>query len=163
MSVGTNSNEPKINIIPLMDVIFIFIFFLLMSVQFFEYFQITSSNPITKSPQQVPQDDNKKPKQFKVQVASDSVEFTEGMEENVVARFKNDEVDTKKFRDFMRKIKADNPDENSMIIKPYRDINFERIVEVIDSVQQKVQTGVDSTGGKKFKLLFKNIAFEARE
>lgn len=162
MSVGTNSNEPKINIIPLMDVIFIFIFFLLMSVQFFEYFQITSSNPITKTPQQVPKDDTK-PKQFKVQVANDSVEFTEGMEEKVLAKFNNDEADKKKLRDFMRKIKNDFPDENSMIIKPYRDISFERIVDVIDSVQQKVVTGVDASGSKKFKLLFKNIAFEARE
>ena len=163
MSVSTNSNEPKINIIPLMDVIFIFIFFLLMSVQFFEYFQITSSNPVTKTPQQVPQEEDKKPKQFKVQVSKDSVEFTEGMEENVVAKFSTDPADVKRFREFMRKIKTDNPDENAMIIKPYRDISFERIVSVIDSVQQKVVIGKDKTGGKKTKLLFKNIAFEARE
>ncbi len=163
MSVSTNSNEPKINIIPLMDVIFIFIFFLLMSVQFFEYFQITSSNPITKTPQQVPPEPDKKPKQFKLQVGKDTVEFTEGMEEKVLATFKNDEADILKLRAFMKKIKDENPDENSMIIKPYRDIDFARIVGVIDAVQQKVKIGVDATGSKKFKLLFKNIAFEARE
>lgn len=162
MSVSSNSNEPKINIIPLMDVIFIFIFFLLISVNFFEYFQITSSNPITKTPQQVPQDD-KKPKQFKLQVANDSVELTEGLDEKLIASFKNTEADTQKLKDMMRKIKTDFPDENSMIIKPFRDISFERIVEVIDSVQQKVVIGVDASGAKKTKLLFKNIAFEARE
>ena len=162
MSVSSNSNEPKINIIPLMDVIFIFIFFLLMSVQFFEYFEIASSNPITKNAQATPPD-SKEQKQFKLQLGKEKVEFTQGVDEKVVESFGYDKEGLSRLKEFMRKIKTENPDENSMIIKPYKDIDFNRIVSVVDSVQQRMSAGKDAKGNAKMKLLFRNIAFETRE
>ena len=48
---------PKLNLIPILDAIFIFIFFLLMSAQFIDIYEIGSDAPITSTSSP----ENKKP------------------------------------------------------------------------------------------------------
>ena len=49
MKVGRKLKKPeKLNLVPILDSVFIFIFFLLMSAQFVDVFEIGSSLPMTK-------------------------------------------------------------------------------------------------------------------
>ena len=49
MRVRTKKKVPKLNLIPILDAVFIFIFFLLMSAQFVEIYEIGSDAPTVKN------------------------------------------------------------------------------------------------------------------
>lgn len=155
---GGNAEEGNVNIIPLLDVIFIFIFFLLMSVQFLEYFQITASNPVQKTPpNEPPPPDQEKPKQFKLRLSQDKIEFTEGMEEKILGTFSYNDADLSNLKKVLHDKKMEFPKENSMIIKPYKNVEFDKIVQAIDCAHQKMDPKK-----KNSEKAFRSIAFESR-
>ena len=49
MNLGKRRKNEKLNLIPILDSVFIFIFFLLMSAQFLDLYEIGSDVPIVKS------------------------------------------------------------------------------------------------------------------
>ena len=159
MAGGGNPEDGNVNIIPLLDVIFIFIFFLLMSVQFLEYFQLAASNPVQQAPpEDIPKpDENDKSQQFKLRLSKEEIELTAGMEEKVLGTFKYDSSGISNLRRTLFEKKMEFPKENSMIIKPFKDVDFDKIVEVIDCAHQKI-----NPKDKKSEKIFRNIAFESR-
>lgn len=159
MAGGSNTEEGNVNIIPLLDVIFIFIFFLLMSVNFLEYFQITAQNPTEQAPpdEPPPPEDPKKNKQFKLLLSQEKIEMSQGMEETVLGTFTYDEAGVTRLKEFILQKKQENPDEKSMIIKPYKDVDFDKIVVAIDAAEQKI-----NPKDKKSEKAFRNVAFETR-
>jgi len=159
MSGGGSQEEGHVNIIPLLDVIFIFIFFLLMSVQFLEFFEIQASNPVEQAPpdEVVPPPDPKKSKQFKLRLSKDSIEFTETIDEKILGTFAYDEEGIINLKKILLQKKLEFPEENAMIIKPFKDVEFDKIVLAIDAAHQKV-----NPEDKKSEKAFRSIAFEAR-
>jgi biopolymer transport protein ExbD len=160
MAGGGSAENGNVNIIPLMDVIFIFIFFLLMSVQFLEFFSITVSNPISKSSDATPPDkkDEKEKKQFKLLLSKTKIELSEGLEEKVIETVDYSDSGIEKLKRILLEKKKQYPDETAMIVKPYKDVDFNHIVLAVDSAQQKLNPTKKNDNEK----VFKSIAFEAR-
>jgi len=147
---------PKVNVVPILDAVFIFIFFLLMSTQFIEYFQISTAKPRVKnvSGSELAK---KEPKQIKLLLSNDKIEIVQGMNEKSLGAFTYDESQILELKAMLRDLKIKNPEENSVIIKPYKDVKYSNVIIAIDSAQQKVakkKVGKDA--------LFRSIAFEPR-
>ena len=147
---------PKVNVVPILDAVFIFIFFLLMSTQFIEYFQISTAKPRIKNVtgSELAQ---KEPKQIKLLLSNEKIEVVQGMNEKSLGAFGYEEQQIQELKAMLRDLKNKNPQENSVIIKPYKDVKYSNVIIAIDSAQQKVskkKVGIDA--------LFRSIAFEPR-
>jgi biopolymer transport protein ExbD len=154
-----NIEIPRINVVPILDAVFIFIFFLLMNTQIGEYFQITTSKPIVKSVS-ASQMEELKGKFFKVRVSNDKIVFTEGAKENVLKEFTWSSEDLIALHEFAKIQKEKNPKEKSIVVKSKSDVKYKELVKVVDAVQKKVET-TEAVGGKVvLKPLYENLAFE---
>jgi len=143
---------PKINVVPILDAVFIFIFFLLNNTQIMDFFQITTSKPVIKDLQQIPPYELKG-KFFKTKLTTENIQVTQDVTEKVVNTFSWTPEGMKDLKTFLIQLKMKNPSEKSMVIKSRGDVKYKRIVEVIDTVQSKdVPEYKDG--------LFRNIAFE---
>jgi biopolymer transport protein ExbD len=158
--------EGKLNLVPIMDAIFIFIFFLLMSATFLKIYEVGSDVPIIS--------DQEPPKQEK-----DPLALTLKIETNQMTLFRG--VPSKPIQSFDRQpdgswnletlhallidLKKNNIDENSIILEPVGDLTYEEIVKIMDSVRKlektdeaiykKNQDGID----ERLKELFSKIIF----
>ena len=72
---------PKLNLIPILDAIFIFIFFLLMSAQFLDIYEIGSDAPITTTLTQPKPD--KEPLNLTLEISNQDVVVKTGVDGNV--------------------------------------------------------------------------------
>ena len=79
---------PKLNLIPILDAIFIFIFFLLMSAQFLDIFEIGSDAPISASSEKHP---DKAPLNLTLELEGDTITVKTGLNGDVKKKisFKN--------------------------------------------------------------------------
>lgn len=149
---------PKINVVPVLDAVFIFIFFLLMNTQIGEYFQITTSKPIVKSIT-ASQMEDLKGKFFKVKVSNDKILFTEGAKEKVLKEFTWNQDDLVLLHEFAKQMKQNNPKEKSIVVKSKTDVKYKNLVKIVDAVQRKVE--VAEVSNKKIMMpLYENLAFE---
>ena len=157
----------KLNLIPIMDAIFIFIFFLLFSAQFIKIFEIESDAPMVS---EVPEDSKKKkdPLNLTVKVLNNSVELRTGLDQKVHAVFYKS---SRKYKDDMKKavisLRRKHPDDNYAIIAPLPVIKYDEIVKVIDIIQTlpkgtflSLQT---EKGKQRFKRIFSQIVLEPLE
>lgn len=149
------SKVPKINMTPVMDAVFIFIFFLMISSQFINFHEIATTIPKVIN-QESSTDDNTKNKNFKLILKSNKVLVTEGAREKKLAEFKLDDDGKQKLKAFLINLAADNKNEESIIIKPNAKVKYETIVEVIDLAQAQIP---DKKQGKR--KVFRAIAFES--
>jgi len=155
-----NIEIPKINVVPILDAVFIFIFFLLMNTQIGEYFQITTSKPIVKSVS-ASQMEELKGKFFKVRVTNDKIVFTEGAKENVLKEFTWGQEDLIALHDFAKMMKEKNPKEKSIVVKSKPDVKYKDLIKVVDAVQKKVEVEATIANSKAIlKPLYENLAFE---
>lgn len=149
---------PKINVIPVLDAVFIFIFFLLMNTQIGEFFQITTSKPIVKSVT-ASQMEELKGKFFKVKVSNEKIMFTEGAKEKVLKEFSWSHEDLTSLHDFAKQMKDNNPKEKSIVVKSKNNVKYKDLVKVVDAVQKKIE--VAQVNNKKSMMpLYENLAFE---
>lgn len=144
---------PKINMTPVMDAVFIFIFFLLISSQFINFHEIATTKPIFKDEASI--EDDKKNKNFKVRISQDEIMVTEGSSENVLRRFNWTKESMLGLGEYLKDLKVRHPKEESIILKPKRSVKYQNVVQVIDLVQQPTVT---EKGPAK---LFRSIAFES--
>lgn len=154
----------RLNLIPIMDAIFIFIFFLLFSAQFIKIFEIESDAPMVS---EVPDKEKKKkdPLNLTVKVMSDTVELYTGVDQNLYARFnKGTSTFASRMKDTVIKLRKKHPDDNYAIIAPLPTIKYEEIIEVIDIVQNlpkgtvlKLET---EKGWQSYKRIFGQIILE---
>lgn len=155
----------KLNLIPILDAIFIFIFFLLMSAQFIDIYELNSDAPIVSSSEEVK--DKKKPLNLSLVLNRDTITITKGLDNIVYKKFSLKELD--KFNKELIKIKTENPKETSAILKPSNSFPYEKIVTVIDHTRQIKQKGVlvtsvDSQNKEtKSNKLFDQIIFETMD
>ncbi len=132
MKVGRKLKKPeKLNLVPILDSVFIFIFFLLMSAQFVEVYEIGSSLPQTL---EVPdKQEDKDPLNLTLEVSKEEVIVRTGFKTNQGRTFAS--TDKEKMRDYLKELKRLHPKENTMILKADPKLSFQFLVTIIDSTQ----------------------------
>lgn len=147
------SKPPKLNVIPVLDAVFIFVFFLLMSAQFVDLYELHVKKPLLEEVTSSEASDGKS-KSFKVKVYDSKIVITQGMDENVVDTYDWSESSMKQLGERLLALKVQNPKENSIVIRPKSDVKYKKIVQVIDLAQKHYTT--QRVNGK----LFPSVAFE---
>lgn len=155
---------PKLNLIPILDAIFIFIFFLLMSAQFIDIYEIGSDAPITSTSSP----ENKKPPlNLTLELNGEKIVVKTGLDENVYKTYKVS--DLKNLNKGLIELKKLHPKENSAIIKPNKNFKYEKIIKVIDYTREIRETNVfvtaidDKNRKSPSKKLFDKVIFETQD
>lgn len=127
----------KPNVIPILDAVFIFIFFLLMSAQFLEIYEIGSDAPAVKT---VTEDnkDKKPPLNLTLVVEKQEIKVQTGLDGLTVATipYKEDGYDLKKLGEELVKIKSQHVAETSVIIKPDSKVEYKKLVLIMDACRE---------------------------
>ena len=150
---------PKINVVSILDTVYIFIFFLLLNLRIDEFYQISTSKPIVRTVSSS-QLDEIKGKHFKIKLTADKIQITEGAKEIVKKEFSWNPEAIAELHNYMVALKEQNPVEKSIVIKSRGDVKYKDVVRVVDTVQRRI-AGIDKTSGKKtMNPVFDNLAFE---
>jgi biopolymer transport protein ExbD len=148
MRSGYKMKKPeKLNLVPILDSVFIFIFFLLMSAQFVEVYEIGSALPMTKDAKD--ESVEKDPLNLTLVVSKDQIEVKTGLRHPKTRTFASTSTD--EIKDYLTELKGRHPKENTMILKADHKISFQNLVTVIDTTQ---------TGKDKKTKLFEQIVFD---
>jgi biopolymer transport protein ExbD len=159
--------EEKLNLVPIMDSIFIFIFFLLMSASFLKIYEIGSPIPIVSYRE--PPKEEKVPLALTIQMDTNEIRVATGVPSHVIKTFPRvppaNEFDYEAFHSFLIDLKRQHVDEESAIFEPVGDLTYEEIVKAMDAVRmlkrtdeaifKKNKEGIE----EKLKLLFDKIIF----
>jgi biopolymer transport protein ExbD len=148
MKMGRKLKKPeKLNLVPILDSVFIFIFFLLMSAQFVDVYEIGSSVPMMKEAKEEKLD--KDPLNLTLEITKEQIVVKTGLRSPRSRTFASEQKDA--IKDYLSELKRANPKENTMILKADPRVSFQYLVTVIDTTQK----GRD---GKE--KLFEQIVFE---
>lgn len=160
------NRDQKLNLIPILDAVFIFIFFLLMSAQFIKIFEIGSDIPMVSS--EPPPKDQKKPLALTLTIRKNQLTLSSGIPSQVIKTFgkiDENEYDLLSLHDYLVQLKMQHTHEDSIIFEPVIDLTYEEIVKLMDSVRllkktddaiyKKDKDGVDV----EIKTLFHKIVF----
>ena len=155
----------RLNLIPILDAVFIFIFFLLMSANFIKIYEVQSDVPIvsTKTPPK-----NKKPLALTVKVTKKGLNVYKGVPSKLIKSIKKTPEDTynlEALHDTMINLKKSYKEERSVVLEPLIDIEYESIIKIMDAIRMyrntdekvwlKDKNGLDV----KAKYLFDQIVF----
>jgi len=168
--VPTSRRQKKkaegINLIPILDAVFIFIFFLLMSAQFLKIYEINSDVPIISN--SAPPKSKKKPLALTVSIKKRGFYISTGIPAKVIKVIKKDrdgEFNFVQLHDFMVALKQKNVNEQTAVIEPIIDLTYEEIVRIMDEIRTLKKTdGAIYTKDKDgidvpVKSLFSKIVF----
>lgn len=149
MKVGHKIKKPeKLNLVPILDSVFIFIFFLLMSAQFVDVYEIGSSVPMTKEAKDEKQE--KDPLNLTLEVTKSQIVVKTGLRNPRSRTFASEQK--AEMKEYLTELKRQNPKENTMILRADPKISFQNLVTVIDSTQ--------NTKDSKKEKLFEQIVFD---
>ena len=162
----SRKKNEKLNLIPILDAVFIFIFFLLMSTQFIKVFEIGSDVPIISNTP--PPKNEKKPLALTLRIESKRLVVSTGIPSktvSVVGKLDEKEYDLEKLHSFLIDLKKKNLKEEVIVLEPVVDLTYEDIVKIMDAVRmfkntdeavyRKNKEGID----EKLKTLFSKIIF----
>lgn len=135
----------KLNLVPIMDAIFIFIFFLLSSAQLVDVYEINISTPIKK---EVSITNGKRNFNLVVIPNEESLDIEFGLTD--VRKKSFNYLQRKEIISFLMDLKKDNTEENTIRIRTKPDVKFNKAIEAIDLTQDQ----------KLSKKLFTQIVFE---
>ena len=156
----------KPNLIPILDAVFIFIFFLLMSANFHKVYEIRSDVPMISD--QEPPPKVKKSLNLTLKIFQSKISLYRGINEKrffSVGKTEDGEYDLYKLREQLIKLKKKHSSEDTIVFMPKADINYDLLVKVMDSVRDLKETDPeiwkkDKDGmDKKITSLFNNIIF----
>ena len=158
--------EEKLNLVPIMDSIFIFIFFLLMSATFLKIYEVGSDVPIISDAE--PPKDQKDPLALTLKMETEALTLSRGIPSRVIQTFKRQpdgQFNLDELHGVLINLKKQHLDENSISLEPEGDLTYEEIVKIMDTVRKLNKTdeaiykpnkeGVD----EKLKELFGKIVF----
>ena len=158
--------EEKLNLVPIMDAVFIFIFFLLMSASFLKIYEIGSDVPIVSDAE--PPKNQKDPLALTLEVDTNQMTLSKGIPSRAFKTFRrgpDGEFNYEELHSALVDIKKKNVDEETIIFEPVGDLTYEEIVKIMDSVRMLNNTdeaifktskdGID----EKIKTLFSKIIF----
>ena len=135
----------KLNLVPIMDAIFIFIFFLLSSAQLVDVYEINISTPIKKEVSSI---DDKRNFNLVVIPNEESLDIEFGLKDVTKKNFNY--LQRKEVLSFLMDLKKDHPEENTLRIRTKPDVKFNKAIEAIDLTQDQ----------KLSEKLFTQIVFE---
>lgn len=157
----------KLNLIPIMDAVFIFIFFLLFSAQFIKIYEIESDAPMVSEAPPKEKKDDKKPLNLKVKISSSEIILTKGFNDIILKSFGilDEGEEYTELKEFVLNIRKENPDDNYIIIAPEPNVKYDGIVTIIDAVKnlpESMKTLELTVKGqpKKFRTIFEQIVLE---
>jgi biopolymer transport protein ExbD len=134
MKVGHKMKKPeKLNLVPILDSVFLFIFFLLMSAQFVDVYEIGSYVPMMKEAKNEKQE--KDPLNLTLEVSKTQIVVKTGLRSPRSRTFASEQK--KEIRDYLTELKRQHPKENTMILKADPKISFQNLVTVIDTTQKE--------------------------
>lgn len=158
--------DEKLNLVPIMDSIFIFIFFLLMSATFLKIYEVGSDVPIVSD--QEPPKDQKDPLALTLKIETNLMTLSRGVPSRPIQTFNRDSsgsFNLDELHSALIGLKKQYLDENTIILEPEGDLTYEEIVRIMDTVRRMNKTddaiykpnkeGVD----EKLKELFSKIIF----
>lgn len=158
--------DEKLNLVPILDSVFIFIFFLLMSASFLKIYEIGSPIPLVSD--QEPPKNKKEPLALTMSVDTNVIILKSGVPSRVMKRFNRQpsgEFDYEELHAYLIDVKKKHMDEDSLMFEPEGDLTYEEIVKIMDSVRMLKRTdealyktnkdGID----EKVKNLFDKIIF----
>ncbi len=154
----------KPNLIPILDAVFIFIFFLLMSTNFTKIFEIPSDVPIlsNSTPPKKP------PLALSLRISSSYLSVYSGTPSRLRRKFgktSTGDYDLYSLHEYMIKIKQRNKKEKTIVFEPEVDIEYGKMVKIMDAVRilKNTDTAIyskDNSGGDiRLKTIFNNIMF----
>jgi len=156
----------KPNLIPILDAVFIFIFFLLMSANFIKIYEIPSMVPIL-NPGEPPKNE-KPPLGLTLRISQDRIAVSTGVPSRIrhtVMKNSEGKYDLEDLRAFLINLKQTNLEERTAVLEPIVDLTYEEIVEIMDAVRllrrtdpalfKKDNAGLDV----RIRELFDNIIF----
>jgi biopolymer transport protein ExbD len=161
--------DEKLNLVPIMDAIFIFIFFLLMSASFLKIFEIGSPIPIVSDSE--PPKDKKEPLALTMVLDMNVLTLSKGVPSRSFHTFKRQPdgfFNYDEIHNVLIGIKKANVSEDSIIFEPVGDLTYEEIVKIMDAVRILNKTdeaifaptkeGIDERLDKLFdKIIFSNL------
>lgn len=153
----------KPNLIPILDAVFIFIFFLLMSAKFINLRQIGSDLPVV-SESEPPKD--KEPLALAMDIYPNKLVLKKGLAEQRVFTLKkqNGKFDYKQLSKKLTEIKRKNKAEKDIILTPKNGVEYVQIVSIMDHVRTldkgEVPIFIKKNGRvEESRKLFSNIVF----
>jgi biopolymer transport protein ExbD len=159
-------SEERLNLVPIMDSVFIFIFFLLMSASFLKIYEISSDVPIVSDAE--PPKDQKDPLALTLTVETNEMILSRGVPSKAFKTFKRQadgQFDYEELHNVLISVKKQHLDENTIIFEPVGDVTYDEIVKIMDAVRMLHRTdeaifkrnkeGLD----EKVKELFSKIIF----
>ena len=158
--------ENKLNLTPIMDAVFIFIFFLLMSANFIKIMEIGSDVPIVSENDPPPEDKN--PLALQLVIRENEIELMRGTSPITVAKFPrlgDGKYDLANLHVKLVELKKTKVHEETIIFSPEWEMGYEELVKVMDSVRllentdeaifRRNKEGLD----EKIQTLFSKIVF----
>jgi biopolymer transport protein ExbD len=156
----------KPNLIPILDAVFIFIFFLLMSANFIKIYEIPSAVPILNAG--TPPRNEKPPLALTLRIGQDSIVVMTGVPSRTrttIGKTADGTYDLEKLRSYLIDLKTGNMDERTVILEPLINLTYEEIVQIMDTARlirktdpalfKKDDAGIDV----RVTELFDNIVF----
>ncbi|MCY4643434.1 MAG: biopolymer transporter ExbD [Bacteriovoracales bacterium] len=163
------SHRYRLNLIPIMDAIFIFIFFLLMSAQFIKFNEIASEAPNIKYLEEEQQGEDE-PLNLTLDLLEDRIVVkikASGQVQKVLPLLEGkNEYDLKGLLREIKSLKENHIDETFVILNPHKSIPYKKIVTVIDTVRKLPHEEPDLRGKNKngeiveTRKLFDQVIFE---
>ncbi len=154
----------KLNVIPILDAVFIFIFFLLMSAQFLKVYEIGSDAPAVTTIDD--KKDKRPPLNLILDITDEKIVVKTGLDEIVYKSIPavGKEFDHKTLKTALVELKKNNIDESSIIFRPKSKVPYKKIVKIMDTVRN-LEMGKVAGRNKKGKVvetttLFDQIIFE---
>jgi biopolymer transport protein ExbD len=158
--------DEKLNLVPIMDSVFIFIFFLLMSASFLKIYEIGSPIPIISDNEPPPKD--KDPLALTLTVEDNAIILGRGVPSQTFKTFQRQpdgQFDLIDLHTTLIDLKKKFIEEDTIIFQPVGDLTYEEIVKIMDAVRVLDKTddaifrpnkeGID----EKVKFLFDKIIF----
>lgn len=121
----SNKERTKLNLIPILDSVFIFIFFLLVSANFVNLKELSSDIPIISS--EAP---DKEPFILTVDISNNNLKLSQGLNDQEIGTYRFDSLDS--FQEKLIELKEQYPEEKTIIFNPSDSIDYETIVEIMD-------------------------------
>lgn len=159
-------SDEKLNLVPIMDSVFIFIFFLLMSASFLKIYEIGSDVPIISEAE--PPKPEKDPLALTLNIETNEITLLSGVPSRIIQKFPREasgEFNFDQLHTTLVGIKKKNLSENSIIFEPVGDLTYEEIVKIMDAVRalNKTDEAIFRTNkeglDEKIKELFNKIIF----
>lgn len=151
----------KLNLVPIMDAVFIFLFFLLLSAQFVKIFEIETQTPLIR---EVPSTESfsKEPLNLRLNITKSQVEVLTGIDGNVQKSFTRGTNYLGKLKSYLYSLRLKHPDDDYIIVSPEEGIAYKNIVTLIDAAQAlpNGESELELTNGKKIKKIFSQVILE---